>query len=68
MVTDLGGEWHILWLDGADICQRRFPTRANAVKVINDILAKSVEAGQGGTQVAIARRHRIAKHVFETAG
>ncbi|CAL5227791.1 g10813 [Coccomyxa viridis] len=67
VVTDLRGEWHILWMNGADICQRRFPTRANAVKVINDILAGSIEAGQGSTQAAIASRHRIPKHVFETA-
>ncbi len=68
VVTDLRSEWHKLWMDDCNICQRRWPTRAQAVKVINDLLTGSIKATQGGIQAAIAGRRRIAEHMFATVG
>ncbi|CAL5227940.1 g10987 [Coccomyxa viridis] len=66
VVTDLRSEWHFTWMDDSDIFQCHFPTRGQAVTVINDILAGSINAGQGGTRSTIAQRREITEQLFAT--
>ena len=57
--TDLRSNWHVTWIDDEDILQFKFPSRAHAVEVINNTLAKCITASQGPIKAKIAERRWI---------
>ncbi len=57
--TDLRSNWHVTWIDDEEILQYKFPSRAHAVEVINNILAGSITASQGPIHAKIAERRWI---------
>ena len=57
--TDLGDEWHAMWLDGCTIYQHTFASRGPAVGFIRELLAGRFEMSAPISQTNFAKRRQI---------
>ncbi|CAL5229867.1 g13278 [Coccomyxa viridis] len=59
VLTDLGDEWHAMWLDGCTIYQHTFASRGPAVGFIRELLAGRFEMSAPISQTNFAKRRQI---------